>query len=210
MNTDDLLARLAAEAPEPPLNPAGMVAMVLGGAAAVCALFLALAGVRGDLAGALTQPLVLAKTLWPALLALLALPLAMRLARPDAARVPVVLVLLPIGLGIVLWVIGFATRPPAARFADVTLLYVAECLGFVLLLSGVPVVVALGVLRRGATVRPRLTGALAGLGAAAVATTGYSLYCTQDNPVFYVTWYGAAMALATLAGAVLGGRLLRW
>lgn len=210
MNTDDLVARLAAEPAERPLNPAGMMAAVLIAAAASCALFLALAGVRGDLGRAIAQPLVLAKTVLPAALALLVLPMAMRLARPDAGRMPVALILLPVAAAAALWAIGYATRPPAARFAEVTVPSVAECLGIILLLSVVPVAVALRVLRRGGTLRPRLTGALAGLGASAGAATGYSLFCLQDNPLFYVTWYGAAMALVTGAGAVLGGRLLRW
>jgi hypothetical protein len=42
------------------------------------------------------------------------------------------------------------------------------------------------------------------------AACGYSLYCVQDNPLFFLTWYGVAILIAMAAGAAIGGRLLRW
>jgi hypothetical protein len=51
---------------------------------------------------------------------------------------------------------------------------------------------------------------LAGLAVAAGAATGYSLFCVQDNPLFFVTWYGAAIVIVAGLCALAGGRVLRW
>jgi hypothetical protein len=53
-------------------------------------------------------------------------------------------------------------------------------------------------------------GALVGLAAGAVSALGYSLHCMDDTVPFVAVWYGGTIALCTLAGAVLGPRLLRW
>ncbi len=210
MRTDDLLTQLAAEAPQPPLRLDRMVATVIGAAALCCALFLAVAGVRDDLVAALAEPQVLAKTLLPAVLCLIALPMAMRTSRPGApgsSRLPLLVLSAAVAL---FWLASFAAHAPETRFTDVTGLAVAECLGFIVLLSAVPAALAIAALRRGAPTRPRLTGAIASLGAAAGAASGYSLYCVQDNPLFFLTWYGVAILIVTAAGAAIGGRLLRW
>lgn len=210
MQTDDLLTRLAAEAPQPPLRPDRMVATVIAAAALSSALFLAVAGVRDDLVAALAEPQVLAKTLLPAVLCLFALPVAMRSARPGAqgsSRLPLLVLSAAVAL---FWLASFAARSPETRFADATGPAVAECLGFILLLSVIPAGLAIIALRRGAPTRPRLAGAIAGLGAAAGAACGYSLYCVQDNPLFFLTWYGVAILIVMAASAAIGGRLLRW
>jgi hypothetical protein len=209
MKTDDLITLLAAD-PAPPAFSAPRIALGLLGTVAACAaLFLLVAGPRPDLAAKLALPLVAAKTLLAALTCALALAAALRLARPQARR-GAALLLLPALAAAGLWLYGFTTRPPEARFADVTLPAVAECLGFILLLSAIPAVVALRLLREGASTSPQLSAALAGLAAAAGAATGYSFFCTQDNPVFYVTWYGAAMLIVAGLSARFGARLLRW
>ncbi|QYZ68869.1 NrsF family protein [Neotabrizicola shimadae] len=211
MKTEDLITLLAAD-PPPPAFSALRVAAVLLAAVGLCAgLFLALAGPRPDLAAALAVPVVLAKTLLAALTCTLSLWLVLRLARPGhgLGRAGLVLVL-PALLAGALWLQGYAARPPEVRFADVTPLAVAECLGFIVLLSAIPAAVALRLLRDGASTSPALSGALAGLAASAGAATGYSLFCTQDNPVFYITWYGLALFIVTAACAMLGRRRLDW
>jgi hypothetical protein len=136
---------------------------------------------------------------------------ARRLLRPEGrAEVRLWLIAAPVAAAAAVWTFGFVTRPAELRFADATPLAVAECLGFILVLTIVPGLVALRVLRQGATTSPAISGALALLAASAAAATGYSLYCTQDNPVFFVTWYGAAITVATAAGAAVGPRALRW
>ena len=73
-----------------------------------------------------------------------------------------------------------------------------------------PLWVVLRLAARGAPTRPALTGTLAGLVVGSGAAAGYSFFCLQDNPLFYVTWYGTAIALTMIAGAWLGARRLRW
>ena len=65
-------------------------------------------------------------------------------------------------------------------------------------------------LRRGASLAPALSGALAGLTGGAAAAAIYALHCPEDHPLFFVTWYGAAVLLVAGAGALLGRQWLRW
>jgi hypothetical protein len=43
-----------------------------------------------------------------------------------------------------------------------------------------------------------------------MSAAGYALHCTDDSLPFIALWYGGAIVMCTLAGAVLGPRLLRW
>lgn len=209
MRTDDLITLLAADPVPPRFSPGRLAGLLILAIALPAGLFLALAGPRPDLGAALMQPVVLSKTLLSALTCTVALWLVLRLARPGA-RPHVALLLLPALAAAGLWLQGFLSRPPEARFADVTGFALAECMGLIMLLSLIPAAASLRLLRQGASTSPALSGALAGLAASAGAATGYSLFCTQDNPVFFVTWYGAAMALVTAACALIGARRLSW
>jgi hypothetical protein len=66
------------------------------------------------------------------------------------------------------------------------------------------------VMRDGAPRSPTLAGAMAGLASAAIAATYYASNCTDDSPLFVATWYTLAVIIVTLAGAVVGRRLLQW
>jgi hypothetical protein len=65
-------------------------------------------------------------------------------------------------------------------------------------------------MRQGAPERPARAGALAGLAAAALAATLYASNCTDDSPLFVALWYSLAALIVMAAGALVGGRLLRW
>ena len=69
---------------------------------------------------------------------------------------------------------------------------------------------ALIALRHGAPTRPALAGAIAGLLSAGIAATFYASHCTDDSPLFVVTWYTIATALVTAVGALAGSRVLRF
>jgi hypothetical protein len=209
MKTHDLINQLATGAAVPALRPRSIGLHILTAVAVVSMLFLLVAGTRDHLMQALSQPLVLTKTILPATLCLIALALALRLTRPE--RSPRLLPLtLPVIAASGLWVWSFAVQDPGARFADVTAPALAECLGLILLLSALPAGLALRWLAQGASTAPRISGALAGLAVAAGAATGYSLFCVQDNPLFYLTWYGVAILIVAGVSALVGGRLLRW
>jgi hypothetical protein len=211
MKTDDLIGLLAADATPPAaLRPWRIGVSAMAGIVAVLGLFLAFAGIRPDLAVAVAQPEIAAKTLIPLALFAMSLPLALASLRPDAAVRPMRSLLLPIMAALALWLWSFATLPPALRFAEVSPVSVGECLGLIIGLSILPLGLLLGLMRHGASLAPGRAGAMAGLMIGCGVTAGYSLFCTQDNPLFYVTWYGAAILIVALAGAVLGQRLLRW
>lgn len=211
MRTDDLIGALAQAANPPPLNLARLGAEVAAVTALAGALFLALAGTRADLAAHLVQPLIALKTAFPLTLALIALPLMLRSLRPEARLgAGAALFALPLLAAAALWLWTFTHTAPPARFVDVGVLSLAECMGLILAISALPAWATLRLIMRGASLHPARTGALAGLAVSAEAASFYSLFCTQDNPLFYLTWYGTAMALVTLAGAVLGRRWLRW
>ena len=209
MKTEDLIAGLASQPPAAPLNAARMSGQIISALVLVCGVFLLTLGVRPDLGSALVQPLIAVKTLLPALLFILALSMALRLAQPEAS-VRLTGFLAPVTVAALLFVIGTMTRPEAQWFTDVSPASVAECFGFITLLSALPLWISLKVLARGASTSPRLSGALAGLASGAGAATGYSFFCTQDNPIFYVIWYGAAITTATVVGTLVGAKVLRW
>jgi hypothetical protein len=85
-----------------------------------------------------------------------------------------------------------------------------ECLISIPLIAIVPFAVVVWVLRRMAPTNLTRAGALAGLVAGGMSAVGYALHCTGDSLPFIALWYGGTIALCTLAGAMLGPRLLRW
>jgi len=68
----------------------------------------------------------------------------------------------------------------------------------------------LAALRKGAPSQPGLAGAVAGLAASGIAATFYASNCTDDSPLFVMTWYPLAILIVTAAGYVVGRTLLRW
>ncbi|MFC3181527.1 NrsF family protein [Cypionkella sinensis] len=211
MRTDDLIARLAGEAASQPFSRGLLGAMMAVSIIVPIAAFLSVLGTRPGLLQAWSNPVVPFKTLLPLITCALSMTLVLRLTRPEArAGVVVWAYALPLVSAVVLWGGAFAMRPPPARFAEVGVFSLAECLGSILVLAIVPVAAMLRMARRGATTSPALTAALIGLTAATGVTTGYSLFCTRDNPLFFVTWYGVAIVIVTAVSALVGRRLLHW
>ena len=207
--TDDLIARLAA-APAParlaPGLTVGAMALALGLGMALC---WGLIGLRPDLATAMRVPMVWAKSALPLLLAVPALWLALRAARP--------------GVRLVLWPLAVPPVLAAGLFADALMTLPAPevlptlrgqtalgCLTLVTALSLAPIVAGVALLSRGASTRPVLSGALIGLASGAAGAAAYALHCSEDSPLFFVTWYGTAILIATGLGALAGARFLRW
>lgn len=211
MKTEDLIATLSAAPAPAPLRPARMAGLIGLSIAAPLALFLGLAGVRPDLALAWSNPVVPVKTLLPLSLSLMSGVLLLRLARPEAApgRLPW-LFALPGAVVVVMWLGTYWLRPPETRFAELRPGALAECLCIIPLLSVLPTLAALRIMRQGASIRPGLSAMLAGLTAASGSAAGYSLFCTRDNPLFFLTWYGVAILAVTLVATHLGKRRLTW
>ncbi|WP_298255587.1 DUF1109 domain-containing protein [Bradyrhizobium sp.] len=85
-----------------------------------------------------------------------------------------------------------------------------ECLLSIPIIAIVPFAASIWAVRKGAPTDLVRAGALAGLIAGGISAIGYALHCTDDSLPFVAVWYGGTIALCTLAGAVLGPRLLRW
>ncbi|MCC9005699.1 DUF1109 domain-containing protein [Pseudomonas putida] len=213
MKTDDLIALLAAgEGPvdRHALGRRMLLAPVAGGLVAVL-LTVAIFGVRGDLAQVAHTPLFWAKLALPGSLALLALWLTQRLARPGVKGgllwgllgLPLLLV----WLGAAISLLG---APVDAR-ADLLLGRTWRTCPLNITLLSVPTFIAVFWALRGlAPTRLRQAGAAGGMLAGATATLAYCLHCPEMAVPFWGLWYVLGLLVPTAVGAALGPRLLRW
>lgn len=213
MQTDDLIAVMTAgHRPVDTgwLRRASWLCALAALALTALLVFLAL-GARPDLASAWLTPPVIAKALLGASVASIALVLFQRSLRPGlkpGKSLP--LVAIPIAL-VVAWALTTLAQVPAEQWSALIFgRYWRACLVAVPLYALVPLVILLGLARRGAPVDGRLTGACAGLASAGLATVAYSLHCPDDTVPFLATWYTIAIAAVTGLGALAFPRLLRW
>lgn len=207
--TDDLIRDLAARPLPATWSPATTFGAMLGAAALILALFFLIFGWRADLGAAMQQGPVRAKTLLPVTLFLVAAGLALASARPGR-QVSLWPLAVPLGLGAVLVGLRIADGTGATLMAELVGKTAPACLVSITTMAMLPLGAGLFLARRAAPTRPALTGALLGLAAGAGIASGYALHCTEDSPLFFMTWYSLAICAVTLAGAVLGARLLRW
>jgi hypothetical protein len=211
MRTEELIRTLAADS-LPAKGPGRLLAVGLPLAlAASVGLMLVTLGLRVDLAMAVADPVSAMRFVLTGALLAAGLAAALRASRPEAGRrVP----LWPFGavaaVAAALWLGTLAATPSGSVGMAIVGKTAVYCLVSIPLLSVPPVALLLWALRRGATTTPGLTGALAGLAGAGGAAAVYALHCTEDSPLFYVTWYGLAILAVTLAAALIGRRLLRW
>lgn len=207
--TDAFIDRLAALPTPAPLRPARVIGLALAGLVAGLTVLFATLGLRTDLLVALATPIIAAKTLLPLALGLLALS-AMFVSTRPGQRIPLWPLVAPLALALGLVAARALVTAPDQLLTELRGHTLGACLLSITALSLLPLGLGLAALRPGASTRPRLTGALAGLAVGAFAVVGYSLHCPEDSPMFYVTWYGGGIALSTALGAVAGRRLLRW
>lgn len=209
MNTDLLIRALAADTAvdrRPGVVLVGGLVVALG----ICVglLWLTL-GVRADLGQVLGNPLSLLRFILAGSLMLVAGWLCLRLSRPGGAvRLWPLAGIAAASLTALFWA-GYTTPTEGWGMAIIGKTAV-NCLISIPCLSLVPVAVTFVALRRGATTAPALAGAVAGLCGGGLAAMVYALHCTEVSPLFYVTWYGLAIAVVTLAASLVGARLLRW
>jgi hypothetical protein len=211
MKTDQLIALLAAD-PKRERPVAATLALVLAaGALGVSLVALPLLGVRPDLWTALGDGRVLVKHLLVIFMLLAAFGASIRVVRPG----------LTLGVwGLLMTVIaGFAllaalgammATPPEAWGAAMQGTTGWVCMPFIVGMSIPLLAASIWALRRGAPSYPWMGGAMAGLLSGSLAAAIYAMHCTEDSPIYYVVWYGIALAAVTFAGALLGNRWLRW
>jgi hypothetical protein len=211
MKTDDLIRILASDLqPSRPLSVQLAAGLVPALAVAAAAVWLVL-GFRDDLLAAVMNPLSAMRWVLGLGLGAGGIGLALVLARPEGraqARFwPLILCALA-ALALLGW--AFVTTPPEGRQMALVGKTMVTCLVTIPLLSILPVAAILAVLRQGATTAPAMAGAVAGLGGGGLAAAVYAMHCTEDSPLFYVTWYGLAILAVTVVSTLLGMRLLRW
>jgi hypothetical protein len=211
MKTDDLIRALAADTVrQPGLRTTLMLGLVPSLAIAVLAVWLSL-GFRADLGVALLTPISVTRILLTGLLGIVASRLALLLARPEGRQTAHLWPLAAVGagaLGLLLW--AYMTTPAEARQMATVGKTMTTCLVAIPLLSILPVAALHYTLRQGATTAPARAGFVAGLAGSGLSAAVYALHCTEDSPLFYVTWYGLAIMLVTLVSTIIGTRSLRW
>ncbi|WP_119389119.1 NrsF family protein [Taklimakanibacter lacteus] len=212
MKTDDLITALVADrAAKPPKPKAAIMAAAAGGAVIAAVLFLSIIGFRNDIAAAVETYRFLFKFVVTLTLAASAIALALQVLRPEASpgRWLWGIAIAP-GLLLLAVVAELVVMPSATWMPRLIGTNARVCLTVIPLLSIVPLTAFLWALRQGAPARPGLAGALAGLGAGGIAATLYASHCTDDSPLFVMTWYSLAIGLVTLVGYLAGKRWLAW
>lgn len=211
MKTETLIQTLAADI-VPERRPTTFLAGGLIAAFGVTVLLVwFLLGFRSDLADTMGDPPSALRFFLAGSLALVSARMVRLLATPGGDRLirlwPLA-ALAVVALGALVWA-GITTPTEALGMAVVGKTMI-NCLVSIPLLSLVPVAAVLAALRQGAPTAPGLAGGAAGLCGGGLAAMVYALHCTEDSPLFYVTWYGLAIIGVTLASALIGARLLRW
>jgi len=212
MNTDDLIAALAADA-TPQERPIGQALAwaLAGGALLSLALFAALLGPRPDALGALRTLRFDLKFLEAAAWAAPSFLFCRALARPETEPSALLAWLLApvalLGAGVVAELTLMPSDLWGVRLIGTNWWH---CLTVIPLLSIAPLAALISALRSGAPRSPALTGALAGAASAGVAALMYASNCTDDSPLFVASWYPLATAIVVAAGALAGRQWLRW
>lgn len=214
MRTDELIDLLSTnvEPVDPHQISRGLgLAVAAGAAASLVAMVLAL-GVRTDLHEARALTFFLAKLAFTLGVVVVAYVYLTRLARPGGERkTRPALVTLPFAGIVLLAALSLAFAPRAHWEEMIVGDMWLECFVSIPVIAIVPFAFLVWTVRRMAAPTDLVgTGALVGLAAGGVSAMGYALHCTDDTLPFIAVWYGGTIALCTLAGAMLGPRLLRW
>ena len=211
MDTNELVRSLAADHAWR-ARPVGIV-LALALALALpfsVMMFMMSLGMRPDVMTATGNPFFILKFVVTLALVATSVALAMRLVRPGAEVgktgwllvIPLVL----LAAGIVVDMMMPQTSAWTSRLVGSNSLV---CLVAIPVLSLPLLIAALIGLRHGAAMRPTLTGAIAGLLAGGIAATFYASHCVDDSPLFVVTWYGLALIVVAVVGAIAGRWTLR-
>jgi hypothetical protein len=211
-STEDLIDGFADRlVPLPPRMLERRLAMaVVAGATVVFALVVGLVGLRSDLSIATGQTDFWVKLIYAASIALIAFAGARRLARPEVSGIKLIHFAAPIGILLLLASYEYSTAPADQQAALILGASWRECPILILSLSLPLLAILLRLFSGFAPSRPRLTGAVIGLGAGATTAMLYSLHCPESAMTFLLIWYTAGIALVAALGALIGPRILRW
>jgi hypothetical protein len=211
VKTDDLINLLSEDAEVRMRLGRAMTLALLIGIAISVTLMVSTIGLRHDMRTAVETARVFFKICETLLLALLASHLVFEIGRPG---VPLKTRGLALLLPAVLLVIAVATELSVVPEQNWTTSLIgrnaAFCVFFIPVLSLAPLAGFLLALKSAAPGNPGLAGAAAGLAAGGIAAAIYAWHCPDDSPLFLASWYGLAIAIVTVAGLLIGRRLLRW
>ena len=212
MDTDQLIRTLAVDSAYRPRPVWLALTLALVSAAPLTiAIFFWRLGVRPDVMTAMHNPFFDLKFAVTLSLAIPAIAISLHLSRPEASLQGWLwLLVIPVGL-LVAGIAGEMMLPQ--RLPVVARLIGSNsriCLTAIPIMALPLLAAALIGLRHGAPSRPALTGAIAGLLSSGLAATLYASNCTDDSPLFVITWYSIATAMVASIGALAGNRLLRF
>jgi hypothetical protein len=212
MKTDDLIASLAADNTWHP-RPVwfGVLAALIAALPLSGSLFMMTLGVRPDAVASLHNPFFDLKFLVTLALASSAAAISLHLSRPEASvKKWLWLLAIPGGLLGIGVAADLTVQPRSGWLTRLIGANALLCMVAVPLLSLPFLAAALMMLRRGATSRPALAGAFAGLMSAGLAATFYASHCPDDSPLFVATWYTIAALIVAAIGAMTGSRILKF
>lgn len=213
MKTDDLVALLSTN-----LEPVDRRALVrtlclalAGGTIAALGIAFFGLGFRADFTSSRALIFLAVKLVFAIGIVGLAMVYLTRLARPGGERkLSPFLIVAPFLVIVFLAAISLGSAPRAHWDRMIVGDEWLECLLSIPIIAIAPFAASMWAVRKGAPTNLVRTGAFAGLVAGGVSATAYAFHCTDDSLPFIAVWYGGTILLCTLAGAVLGPRLLRW
>ncbi|WP_428032823.1 NrsF family protein [Ancylobacter sp.] len=211
MKTDDLIRGLAADARPTRGLGTGFALALAAGCTGALALFAIMLAPRTGMPGLLAEPRILFKFVVTLSLAVAGAWTALRLVRPGAdAAGPARLLAVPMVLLALAVIWELLASPPATWIPGLIGHYALYCMTLVPVMAAPVLGAVLLALRRGAPSQPARAGAAAGLLAGGLGAALYAFHCIDDSPLFMLTWYGIAVGIVTIAGALIGRRVLAW
>lgn len=182
-----------------------------GGASLSTALALGLWGIRPDMAAALNTTSFWAKLAFTGLLAAAGIDAVRQLAQPGttAPRSGLAAALTVAAMGVAAALqLGYA--PEVARRSLVLGSTAGSCPWLIMGLA-IPILSGgVWAVRAMAPTRLAKAGCALGFASGAAAAAIYALACDEVGMPFTMIWYSLGIAVLTMAGGILGPRLLRW
>ncbi|MFD2185095.1 NrsF family protein [Rhodoplanes azumiensis] len=211
MKTDDLIQALVADRDTRERFGPGALAGALGLGLAGSLLLYAVTLEPRDLSTALFQPRFDFKLIVALALALAAVPIVGRLARPDGqpGRATLAVLAAPVLLAVGVLVELAVVDASAWRTRLIGENAVA-CLLCIPLLSAPILAAVLLFLRKGAPSRPDLAGVFAGLLGGGLGAFLYASHCPDDSPLFVAAWYPLGILVVTVASWAAARSFVRW
>ncbi|WP_063684803.1 NrsF family protein [Bradyrhizobium stylosanthis] len=213
MKTDDLVNVLSTRVEPVDSRKVGRriaLTVALASALAVTTILVGL-GPRTGLNSAAAWAFLLLKIAFAATVTGAAAAYLTKLSRPGGSlRHGATVVVLPFLAVVALALVSLGAAPASHWDRMVTGDAWLECLVSIPVIAIVPFAMTMWAARQAAPTDLRRAGAFAGLVAGGISAFAYALHCTDDSLPFVAVWYGGTIVLCTLAGALLGPRLLRW